>query len=271
MDEPGGKETPVAVRKVIRIDEEKCDGCGQCATACAEGAIQIIEGKARLVSETYCDGLGACLGECPQGAIAMEERNADEFDPAAVAAHMSKLSGKDKPQAPAAGHMPHFAGCPGSATQSIRRTPAAASSGETGHHPQTAAQLSNWPVQLHLVPVRAPFFDGADLLIAADCAPFAFADFHRRFIAGKKLIIACPKLDDVSVYADKLREIFSLNDIRSVEIAFMEVPCCFGLVRLVQQALSESGKHIPLLAARLGIRGEALQLQELPDGLPVLG
>lgn len=255
----------MTARKVIRIDEEKCDGCGQCATACAEGAIQIIGGKARLVSETYCDGLGACLGECPQGAITLEERQAEDFDPAAVEAHLARKQGAEKTrlstQGP--GPVPHFAGCPGSASRSIER-PAHISSASGPESPAAQTpQLSNWPVQLHLVPVQASFYDGADLLVAADCAPFAFADFHGRFIAGKKLIIGCPKLDDVSAYAEKLRRIFSLNDIRSVEVVFMEVPCCFGLVRLVQEALAQSGKEIPLSLVKIGIRGDSHQCPSL--------
>jgi ferredoxin len=260
------------VRKVIRIDEEKCDGCGQCATACAEGAIQIIQGKARLVSETYCDGLGACLGECPQGAITLEERQAGDFDPVAVTAHLAALAGSDKPQT--VPHRPQpraqSAGCPGSTSQAIERDSRARGKGDRAQGAEVIPQLSNWPVQLHLTPVCAPSFDGADLLIAADCAPFAFAEFHQQFIAGKKLLIGCPKLDDTSIYADKLRQIFSLNNIRSIEIAIMEVPCCFGLFRLVQQALAECGKDIPLLIAKLGIRGEILQRTPLPADLPVI-
>jgi ferredoxin len=252
------------VRKVIRIDEGKCDGCGQCATACAEGAIQIIQGKARLVSETYCDGLGACLGECPQGAITLEERQAGDFDPGAVTVHLAALAGENQPQ-PAA----QFAACPGSASQAIERNSCAGARADRAH-PGIPPHLSNWPVQLHLVPARAAFYEGADLLIAADCVPFAFADFHQQFIAGKKLLIGCPKLDDTSIYLNKLRQIFSLNNIRSIEIAIMEVPCCFGLFRLVQQALAECGKDIPLLMAKLGTHGEILQRSALPTDLPVI-
>jgi ferredoxin len=260
----------MTVRKVIRIDEEKCDGCGQCATACAEGAIRIIEGKARLVSETYCDGLGACLGECPQGAITLEERQAEDFDPAAVEAHLARKHGPEKTRLSPLGPVPahHFAGCPGSASRSIERPAQAPSASRPDRTDAQTPQLSNWPVQLHLVPVQAPFYDGADLLVAADCAPFAYADFHNRFIAGKKLIIGCPKLDDVSAYAEKLRRIFSLNDIRSVEVVFMEVPCCFGLVRLVQEALALSGKDIPLSLVKIGIQGDSHQCPS--PGRPVV-
>ena len=163
------------------------------------------------------------------------------------------------------------AGCPGSASQSIRRDGSQMAGNGPGGPPVTSPQLSNWPIQLHLAPVQAPYFSGADLLIAADCAPFAFSDFHSRFIAGKKLLIACPKLDNTAAYAVKLREIFNLNDIRSVEIAIMEVPCCSGLLRLVQQAVAESGKTVPLSVARLGIRGEILQRRDLSADLPAIG
>ena len=255
----------MAVRKIIRIDEEKCDGCGQCVPACAEGAIQVIDGKARLVSETYCDGLGACLGECPQDAIRIEERQAEEFDPAAVAIHLAGLSAKEKkPQSAIREFVAHqeHSGCPGATSREISREPVAASDPGTDARPAAVSRLSNWPVQLHLAPVQAPFFNGADILIAADCAPFAFADFHEKFIAGKKLLIGCPKLDDSSAYVDKLTQILALNDIRSIEIAFMEVPCCFGLVSLVKQALDNCGSDIPLKLAKIGIRGELQQRHE---------
>jgi len=259
------------VRKVIRIDEEKCDGCGQCVPSCAEGAIQVIDGKARLVSETYCDGLGACLGECPQDAIRMEERNADEFDPDAVAVHLSRLKAAGTGQGsgghplPVA-HPPHA--CPGSLSQALAGNAAAAEFPGGASAAAPIPRLSNWPVQLHLAPVQAPYFDGADLLIAADCAPFAFADFHSRFIAGKRLLIGCPKLDDTSAYFEKLAQICSLNSVRSIEIAYMEVPCCFGLVTLVRQAAAASGREIPVSMVKLGIRGEILQRQEAAPQTP---
>ncbi|MFH1572452.1 MAG: 4Fe-4S binding protein [Acidobacteriota bacterium] len=258
------------VRKVITVDEEKCDGCGQCVPSCAEGAIQVIDGKARLVSETYCDGLGACLGDCPQGAILLEERQADDFDPAAVEAHLARLKQTpETPVHPLRGNHGH-SGCPGSLSQTIIRDREAEQSPRPAPAAGLRAHLSNWPVQLHLVPVQAPYFAGADLLIAADCAPFAFADFHSQFLAGKKLIIGCPKLDDTSAYLDKLVQIFSLNDIRSVEVAFMEVPCCFGLVSLVQQAVSAAGKRIPVSLSKLGIRGDMLDKHEARSAFPLV-
>ncbi len=246
------------VRNIIHIDEEKCDGCGLCVPSCAEGAIQIVNGKAKLVNEVYCDGLGACLGECPQDAIRMEQRRAPEFDPHAVEAHLAALSAKQAPAPPKPlFSSPHPAGCPGSMSQVLQPTanPCAAPAATA----QPPSRLGNWPLQLHLVPVQAPFYENADLLIAADCAPFAYAGFHDEFIKGKTVMIGCPKLDDAGAYVEKLTQIFAGNSIRSVEIAFMEVPCCFGLVRLVQEAVAGSGKSIPVNLAKLGIRGGIAQ------------
>jgi len=276
-----------AKREIIKIDEEKCDGCGRCATACAEGAIAIIDGKAKLVSETYCDGLGACIGDCPRGALTIETREADEFDEQAVkeylsadaarmagafqAAGKSRVTGSPKAAGPlhAAGAQettgvsrPAASGCaftcPGSAARVLDRSAATPAAGAQDG-PAPAAQLGQWPVQLHLVPVDAPYFQDADLLISADCAPFAFADFHRKFLRGRALVVGCPKLDDVEAYRRKLAEIFRRNEIRMVEVAHMEVPCCFGLVRLVQTALQDSGKAIPFVLTKIGIRGEILE------------
>ncbi len=247
------------LRKIIHIDEEKCDGCGLCVPACAEGAIQIVQGKARLVNEVYCDGLGACLGECPQGAIRMEERDAADFDMRAVEAHLAAISGNEKGSAPpqVRSHDQVPSGCPGSMSRSFR--PQAAVRPEDHAGAEQISRLGNWPLQLHLVPIQAPFYENADLLIAADCAPFAFAGFHEEFIAGKVVMIGCPKLDDLSVYIGKLTQVFASNNIRSIDVAFMEVPCCFGLVQLVQEAVARSGKDIPIALARLGIRGEIVQ------------
>ncbi len=250
------------MRKIIHIDEEKCDGCGLCAAACVEGAIQNIGGKAKLVSEVYCDGLGACIGECPQGAITIEERAAEAFDPKAVERH---LAAQEKPTtlprptpAPQAAHQGHV--CPGTFSQMLRRRrPESAAGSEasqaTTERYEPVSELANWPVQIRLVPVQAPYFDGADLLIAADCAPFAYPDFHRRLLANKVLLIGCQKLDDAQFYREKLAQILQHNDIRSIEVAFMEVPCCFGLVQLVKLALADAGRQIPLILTRIGIRG----------------
>jgi len=239
------------LRKIVKIDEEKCDGCGQCVPACAEGAIQVVGGKARLVSELYCDGLGACLGECPQDAITIEEREAEVFDEAAVARHLGHCAGT-----PSAHSAPVVHACPGSASQVLRRsTPAPAAETEP-------SALGNWPVQLSLVPVRAPYFEGARLLIAADCVPFALADFHRSALAGRALVVGCPKLDNTDMYRRKLAEIFRQNDIQSVEVIYMEVPCCFGLVHLVRLALEESEKTIPLTLTKVSVRGAVLERSE---------
>jgi len=234
-------------RKIITIDEEKCDGCGLCVSACAEGALQIIDGKARLVSETYCDGLGACIGDCPQGAITLTEREADAFDEKAVAAHLAK---------PAAA-LP--CGCPGSTVQTI--APLGIQEAPSKAAP---SRLTNWPVQLMLVPTNAPYLRDADLAIAADCVPCACGDFHERFVKGRVLIIACPKLDDSAYYVEKLTEMFQSNPIRSLVIPFMEVPCCSGLVRIVQAALQNSGKTLPVRFVKIAANGRILDDIQMP-------
>ena len=215
------------IRKIIKIDEEKCNGCGACATACHEGAIEMVNGKAKLMRENYCDGLGDCLPACPTSAISFEEREAPAYDEEAV-----KRAKMQKQSAP----LP--CGCPGTQSKSITRQPAP----ET---PQVVnSQLSQWPVQIKLVPVNAPYFDGANLLIAADCTAYAYANFHNEFIRGRITLIGCPKLDEGD-YADKLTEILSLNDIKSITILRMEVPCCGGIENAAKRAIEASGKRIP--------------------------
>ncbi|MFH1737380.1 MAG: 4Fe-4S binding protein [bacterium] len=248
------------VRKIIKIDEEKCDGCGLCVQGCPEGAIQIIDGKARLVRESYCDGLGACLGECPQGAITIEERTAEEFDEKAVQAHLAGRT--EKPErpvtaAPVQSETPGFR-CPGAMSRVLR--PAGEVQNIAGTKP-SPSMLGNWPVQLHLVPIHAPYLQGARILIAADCAPFAYADFHRRFLAGRTLLVGCPKLDNTDLYLSKLTELFRQNDIQSVEVVYMEVPCCHGLVRLVNHAMEQSGKTIPVHLAKISVDGTLLRTE----------
>ncbi len=262
------------VRKIIIIDEEKCDGCALCVDACHEGAIQLVDGVAKLVSDSYCDGLGDCLGECPQGAITIEERDVAAFDEKAVATHLEDLRNLKKtslgmaptgpgPGLAAAPAPAHAGGCPGSAMQQIKPLGQMAPTAGPGSSPgapvagATPSALTNWPVQLHLAPVQAPFFHQAKLLIAADCVAFSLPDFHQGMLAGRTLLIGCPKLDDTSAYLDKLTAIFQFNEIVSVEVAFMEVPCCNGLARLVDSAIAASGKDLRPSLTRVSIRGES--------------
>ncbi len=223
------------VRKIVTIDEERCNGCGLCVPACDEGAIQIINGKAKLIAENLCDGLGDCLGECPQGAISIVEREAEEFDEAAVEERLCELGAGD-----AHGHA--AGGCPGAAAMGLGASSEAREAVEGEAQP---SQLGNWPLQLALVPVHAPWLDGADLLIAADCAPFALGSFHSDLLAGKQVIIGCPKLDDVEPYLHKLTEIFRTREIERVTVARMGVPCCAGLSTVVQRALQLADSNIP--------------------------
>ncbi|MHC5034664.1 MAG: ATP-binding protein [Planctomycetota bacterium] len=244
----------MAVRKIVQIDEERCNGCGDCIPNCPEGALQIVDGKARLVSDRHCDGLGACLGVCPQDAIHVIEREADDFDEEAVAA----LRSAEETPSPAAQAV-HEGGCPGVALLNLSyvRAPVESAAGEAaGGAGLRHSALTQWPVQLRLVPADAPFFDGADLLLAADCVPFALADFHERLLRGRKLLIGCPKLDNSTYYAEKLTEILERNDVKSLTVVHMEVPCCFGLMGLARRALAAAGKAIPLEEVTVGLRGE---------------
>lgn len=256
----------MAVRKIITIDEEKCNGCGLCVPNCAEGAIKIIDGKARLVGDNLCDGLGACLGHCPQDALKIVERDAADFDEAAVHQKMQKEQSKpvhaNHNPAPMAHHH-HGGGCPGSRMMEINRQEnksagTAVASGDI--EVKIKPQLTQWPVQLNLVPVNAPYFEGADLLVTADCVPFAYANYHLDLLKGKKVVVGCPKLDDIEYYTDKLTEIISGNDIQSITVAHMEVPCCNGIVMAAEEALERSGKNIPFHRVRISINGEAAKL-----------
>jgi ferredoxin len=232
-------------RKIVRIDEEKCDGCGRCVPACAEGAIEIIDGKARLTSDRLCDGLGACLGECPLGAITIEERESEVFDEAAVAAR----------RAPAREHAKHASGCPSARILDFG-VPAGRPSMPSPFSPATPGALRHWPVQLHLLPPTAPFLQDADLLICAPCVPFAMPDFHTRLLQGRSVAIACPKLDDQTGYLEKLTTLFAHTNPRSVTVARMVVPCCGGLLRLVHQARDLAGSRLPITDLVIGPNGQ---------------
>ena len=232
------------IRKTIKIDEEKCTGCGLCADACREGAIAMVNGKAKLVREDFCDGLGNCLPVCPAGAIALEERE-------------TAAPGGDAAGFPSEKARPHpFAGCPGSGTRTLKHGSAPAVREESGA--PVSSELTQWPVQIRLVPVRAPFFDGARLLVAADCTAYAYAAFHRDFLRGRIALIGCPKLDGTD-YAEKLTEILRNNEIRSVKVVRMEVPCCGGLESSVKRALQNSGKMIPWQVAVISTDGGILE------------
>ncbi len=237
----------MATRKVVRIDEERCTGCGLCIPNCAEGAIQILDGKAKLVSDKFCDGLGACLGHCPEEAITITEREAEDFDEEAVELHLRKSQGLPQPRP-----IP-TAGCPSSRVLDFRNPEPKVEAEST---PRSMSMLSHWPVQLKLVPVNAPYFQDAHLLVTADCVSLAYADFHRDFLKGKAVVVGCPKLDDIQYYGEKLTEIIRMNSIKDVTITFMEVPCCYGLVVATEDAIRASGKDIPLRKMKIGIRGE---------------
>ena len=217
------------IRRIIKIDEEKCNGCGACASACHEGAIGMVNGKAKLLREDYCDGLGDCLPTCPTEAISFEEREAPAYDEAAVMANKLKEAEAVLPW-----------GCPGTQSRAIERKTAVAASIDIA----SQSRLSQWPVQIKLAPVNAPYFDGAKLLIAADCTAYAYGNFHEKFIKDRITLIGCPKLDEGD-YADKLTQIIALNDIKSVTVERMEVPCCGGIENAVKRALQQSGKFIP--------------------------
>lgn len=223
------------VRKIIEIDDAKCNGCGLCIASCHENALAIVDGKAKLIRDSYCDGLGNCLGECPRGAITIIEREAEPF------------------AAPVAAPVSSGGGCPGMAARTLE--PAAPVSAEDG---AVAPELRQWPVQLHLVPVHAPYWENADLLIAADCTAVAYGDFQRKLLRGRRVVIACPKLDDGDGYAEKLAAILRENAIRCVTVAIMEVPCCNGLLMLARRAVEESGRTLEIKVVKIGLDGRLL-------------
>jgi len=239
------------VRKIVTIDEERCNGCGLCIPNCAEGALKIIDGKAKLVSDKFCDGLGACLGHCPQDAIQVVEREAAQFDKEAVdrvltiqARHHQKVHGEN------------LNGCPGSIVLDLRAEKASQGAVEIE---EVKSELRQWPIQLRLVPSGAPYFQGSDLLIAADCAAFTYGNFHREFLKGRVLVIGCPKFDDTQYCLQKLTEILKLNEIKSITLVNMEVPCCFRLQHITEEAIRRSGKAVPLQQIVISAKGEKLR------------
>jgi MinD superfamily P-loop ATPase containing an inserted ferredoxin domain len=277
-------------RKIIKIDEDKCNGCGLCIPNCPEGALQIIDGKARLVSDLFCDGLGACIGHCPQGAINIEEREAQVYDEKKVMDNIVK-QGKNTIIA----HLKHLkehnefaylkvamdylvtkgikirpgdltdtvasgpCGCPGSKVSQRAPEDSQKSARPATEKRLTPSRLETWPVQLKLVPAFAPFLNDADILIASDCVPFAYADFHEELLRGKILLVGCPKLDDIQYNKEKISQIIANNDIRSITHAHMEVPCCSGFISIIKDAIAASGKNIPFSDVMISIKGERLK------------
>jgi len=237
------------LRDIIQIDEELCDGCGDCVLACAEGAIKVIDGKARLISDSFCDGFGACLGECPQGAISIIQRDAVGYDEKAVQKHLTEQTEEHRPAVKPL-HVTHS--CPGSALQDLSgNVPPQA----VPDQPQLPSQLGHWPVQLMLIPPHAPFLRDADLLICADCVPFAVPDFHQRYLTNRAVLVGCPKLDDLPHYREKIAAIFAQARPRRVTTLIMEVPCCHGLAQAVFQARASIIPETPLEVHTIGIRG----------------
>ncbi len=249
------------VRKIIEIDEELCDGCGSCVPSCAEGALEIIDGKARVIAEIYCDGLGACLGECPMGALKIVEREADEFDEEAV----EELLAQKKREEPAPEAPAFSGGCPSARLQSFAgaESASAPSPCQEANKPAAFAEaesaLSHWPVQIMLVPPTAPFLKGADLLVLADCVPVAFPSVHRDFIKGKAVMMGCPKLDNAQFYIEKFAQICKESGIKSITTVIMEVPCCGGLPMIVKKGMEMSGVNIPIEEVVISTRGKILQ------------
>lgn len=254
-------------RKIIQIDEDLCTGCGECVPSCAEGALEIVDGKARIVAEKFCDGLGACLGECPTGALKVIEREAEEFDETAVEEHLTARPAAPPGSEPAAREQ----GCPSARLQTFQpfsscreaNRPAAVTGADTG------SGLTHWPIQIRLIPPTAPFLKGADLLVVADCAPVAFPYLHRDFLKGKTVMMGCPKFDDAQAYVEKFAEIFKTAEIKSITALIMEVPCCAGLPAIVEKGLEKSGKKIPFEEVVVSTRGKVLNRRPIPLVRPV--
>jgi NAD-dependent dihydropyrimidine dehydrogenase PreA subunit len=244
-----------AMRKIIEINEELCDGCGNCVTSCAEGALKIINGKAKVISEVFCDGLGACLGECPQDALKIVDREAEAFDEKAVEEHMKKA-------APSIMQAPSHGGCPGSRMQMFNTSSCDSMRPTAGAAGPSA--LRQWPVQITLVSPTAPFLKGAHLLVAADCTAFAYPDFHAGLLSDKVLMVGCPKLDDTQAYLNKFVEIFKNAGVKKVTVAEMEVPCCSKLPMIVKKAIELAGTNIPMEEVVIDIQGDIKKRVEQP-------
>lgn len=240
----------MALRNIVKIDQDKCNGCGLCVNACAEGAIELIDGKAKLIREDYCDGLGACLGHCPQNAISVEKRDAAEFDEAAVKEHLEQ---RQKPK-PVKGFV-----CPGLISKKLRENNGQPRPEHT--KTESRSKLEHWPVQLRLVSPTAGFFADAEVLLVGDCVPFAMGDFHEKLLKGRSIIVGCPKLDDVGFYIDKLAEILKINNLKSLTVVHMEVPCCFGLSRIASQAIEKSGKKLDFEDITVDLQGNVLKTE----------
>ena len=241
----------IILRKIIEIDEELCNGCGQCVTGCTEGALQIIDGKAKVVSDTFCDGLGACIGECPTGALRIVERDAPAFDEEAVKKHLTKKEDATMP-----------CGCPSKHIQIFDKPSACEAANkpasiETGTEEESS--LTHWPVQIKLIPASAPFLKGANLLVLADCTAVAFPRLHRDLMKGKVVMMGCPKFDDVHEYIEKFADIFKIAGIKSVTVVVMEVPCCSGLPIIIKKGMEAANKKIPLKEIVLDLRGKILK------------
>ncbi len=245
-------------RKIIEIDEELCDGCGLCVPSCAEGAIEIVDGKARVVADKYCDGLGACLGECPNDALHIVEREAEDFDEAAVEEHLHSRAHEESHKEET---LP--CGCPSTQLQAFVPPMASKAAGEIPVQKSSVSALSHWPVQIKLVPPTAPFLKGADLLVVADCTPVAYPNFHEDFLKGKVVMMGCPKFDDAEDYIQKFADIFNAAELKSLTVAVMEVPCCQGLPVIVEKGMEMAGKKVPLEKVVISLRGEVLGREKL--------
>jgi len=243
-------------RKIIEIDEELCDGCGQCVPSCAEGALEVIDGKAKVISDNLCDGLGACLGDCPQGALKIIEREAEDFDEEAVTEHLARQEQKPAPAQPSE-TLP--CGCPSAQIQTFSAVPAAAAAGSVRETSGTPSALSHWPIKIRLIPPTAPYLKGADVLILADCAATAYRSLHQDLLEGRVVMMGCPKFDDAELYVERLAQVFQTAGIKSITCLRMEVPCCSGLTTIIKKALKASGQAIPAEELVISARGKILE------------